>query len=753
MFYIKNIYKKLNKFFKNMVQQIKKGSCAYILCTIFIGFCIINILWPSKTFSDTENRNLSGLPQISATNVISGKFMSEFDSYCDDQLIFRDLWVSLKANMQLLTFKKENNGVYKSKDSYFINKPQYDEKIANKNIETIKKVSAGGGLKVSVAIVPTAYEILTEKLPDNTEDDKLISNLKGLNSGFDGSNVNVIDVYNTLKENKDEYIYYRTDHHQTALGSFLVYKEIAQALELSPYREKDFNITDRADDFLGTNYSKFMIRTNKKDVISQYELKDSKLKSTLTIPEINKEYKSLFVEENLKIKDKYTYYMGGNYSAHIVKTNAGTGKKLVVFKDSYAHSIVPFLANHYAEIHMIDLRYFNDDVFEYMYKNKLSNILVLYNTSNFASDGSLSKLLKQEEISPYGKVRYGYVEYTDKADDSYFNDAVFVGDSLTEGMRMYSGIEGGHFYTKVGVSLYNADSLTDVNGINIFESLKTLNAGKMYIMLGINQELDELNLKNYIKMYGEFIDKVRKVDDDITIYIQAIMPISKGAEKRSSIYAKDILNANKALNRLAIDKCCYYLGVNEIAVDESGYMMEGISPDGIHLSAEKCQQWYDYLKYHRAGYTFNDTKNKALETVKFSGNSKIDCDRIAQDIIKELNFTYNMNKVSNGMIYDIYRIETEKIKSASIYMSSGALADEVAVFELDQNNGLSSEEVRDGISLHIEDRIKQMEGYNPKEVQKLKKAFVYSKDGVIVLCVSQNPETIKTKIDKILSKK
>ncbi len=750
MLYIKNICGKLKIFFLNAVQQIRKGSCAYILCTVFFVFCIINLLWPSNGFSHSENRALSGFPSISAETITNGSFMSDFDAYCDDQLILRDFFVSLKAHVQLLTFKTENNGVYKAKDSYFINKPSYDADISQSNIDAIKNISDGGGLKVSVAIVPTAYQILCDKLPENTADNELISNLNNLNKGFEGSNVNVIDMSKALNQNRDEYIYYRTDHHQTAKGSFLSYTEIAKALGITPYTEKDFKVTEVANNFLGTNHSKFMLAVRNKDSILSYELKQNKPKITLTLPESDKKFDSLYIKENLDKKDKYTYYMNGNHGVHIVNTDVDNGKKLVVFKDSYAHSIVPFLANHYEEIHMIDLRYFNDDVFEYMYKNKLSNILFLYNSSNFASDSSLAKIAEQEKTSPYGEVRYGYVEYTKAVDDAYFADAVFVGDSLTEGMRMYSGINAGEFYTKVGVSLYNADTLCDMYGVNIFESINSINANKMYIMLGINQELDSEHLDGYIKMYGDFIDAVREKNSEITIYIQSVMPVSRKAEQRSGILAQNIQNANKALNRLAIDKCCYYLGVNEIATDEEGYMLDGISPDGIHLSVKKCMEWYDYLKHHTVSYSFENANTAKSQDIKFSGNSKVNCDEIANNIINNLSFTYDMNKVSDGLIYNLYKVKTEFLKSAAVYMSSGAVADEVTVFELDPASGTDENLIRQKITDHINARIDQMEDYNPQEVKKLKNAVVYVKDGVAVLCVCNNPKEAEKKIADIL---
>lgn len=102
---------------------------------------------------------------------------------------------------------------------------------------------------------------------------------------------------------------------------------------------------------------------------------------------------TLYEMENLNKKDKYSVFLGGNHDLVIINTDLkDKNKKLLIIKDSYAHSLVPFLTNHYDEIHMVDLRYFNDNIDEYKKKNNIKNVLILYNGLSFAREQTISKL-------------------------------------------------------------------------------------------------------------------------------------------------------------------------------------------------------------------------------------------------------------------------------------------------------------------------------------------------------------------------
>ena len=95
---------------------------------------------------------------------------------------------------------------------------------------------------------------------------------------------------------------------------------------------------------------------------------------------------SIFNENYLKKKDKYSYFLNGNNAKVVVKTKVENGKKLLVIKDSYAHIMAPFLCQNYEEIHFIDARYYKASIAEYTMQNGITDILFLYNVSNLLTD-------------------------------------------------------------------------------------------------------------------------------------------------------------------------------------------------------------------------------------------------------------------------------------------------------------------------------------------------------------------------------
>ncbi len=103
---------------------------------------------------------------------------------------------------------------------------------------------------------------------------------------------------------------------------------------------------------------------------------------------------SLYDLDKLNGKDKYSVYMGGNNALVEIKTNNKNAGKLLVIKDSYAHSFVPFAVNHYETSYMVDLRYYNGSINDLINDNGITDILILYNVMGFVKDSNISKLVK-----------------------------------------------------------------------------------------------------------------------------------------------------------------------------------------------------------------------------------------------------------------------------------------------------------------------------------------------------------------------
>lgn len=186
--------------------------------------------------------------------------------------------------------------------------------------------------------------------------------------------------------------------------------------------------------------------------------------------------------------------------------------------------------------------------------------------------------------------------------DEYFADAIFVGDSRTEGFMLYSGLKGSRSFTTVGLTVsevFNKKTVT-VNGqkMTISDALATQSFSKVYIMLGIN-ELGWVYPEEYQKQYGKIIDRIREINPDAQIYIQSILPVSAKKDAEGTYINNERIRLyNDLLLELAEEKDVAYVNVAEAVSDESGNLMEDASFDGEHLVPEYCKIWLDYLKTH-----------------------------------------------------------------------------------------------------------------------------------------------------------
>ena len=237
-------------------------------------------------------------------------------------------------------------------------------------------------------LVPNSIYINQDKLPNfaTTYNQKEI--IENFYSKLD-KKIKTIDVTDILIENKDKYLYFKTDHHMTSLGTYLAYTKFCEIANIQAEDLNNFESKIVSTDFLGTFDSKTQIANQEKDQIEIFtnqnnlEIKSAEYDNETT--------KSIFNEDFLTKKDKYSFFLNGNNAKVVVKTKIENSKKLLVIKDSYAHIMAQFLCQNYEEIHFIDPRYYKASLTDYVVQNDITEILFLYNVSNILTDlGMLS---------------------------------------------------------------------------------------------------------------------------------------------------------------------------------------------------------------------------------------------------------------------------------------------------------------------------------------------------------------------------
>lgn len=371
-----------------------------ILALVFIisifGIFFMNIFSKDKNFSEEENRMLAKKPKFSIDRLLEGRYTEKYEKYVEDQFVFRNSWIGVKSTVDKLLGRKEENGVFLSKDGYLI---EDFKKPEEKNLEeTIKAMNNFNekykGINQYALIAPNAVSVLKDKLPKNVpvEDQRVY--IEKLKSSLN-SNIKFIDTYNTLESHKDEYIYYRTDHHWTTLGAYYAFLDAVEEMGLTP-KDNYYDIETVTDEFYGTLYSKSGFKGISPDSIEVYIPKDENDQVLVNYEEEKKKSGSIYNSEKLKEKDKYEVFLEGNHPLVKINTLVNNNKKLLLIKDSYANSFVQFLTPYFNEIVIVDPRYYYGDIDKLISEEGITDLLYLYNANTFFSDNNIAPVLNNE---------------------------------------------------------------------------------------------------------------------------------------------------------------------------------------------------------------------------------------------------------------------------------------------------------------------------------------------------------------------
>ena len=367
--------------------RIFKRLPGVIFMVLLLGLAGKEALSHQRTYSPVEKRELQTRPEISITKVLDGRFQKKYESYLRDQFPGRDHWVSFQTDMELFMGKNEIHNVYIGKNHYLLEhytEKEFDPQQISKNLQALEKFvgKAKQNADVHVMMVPTKSWILREKLPAFAPHYKEQKFYDALQQKLEKEDV-LISVEPVLDAHKEEEIYYRTDHHWTTLGAWYAYEQYTKAvggdLQRAQGKEK-FRCISK--DFYGTTYAKINY-ARQADKIEIYEPAD-KLRVVYNMGE--KKTKTLYDVSFLKTADQYSVFTGGNQAVLEITGGIKNGKTLLLIKDSFANSILPFLAEDYEKLVVVDLRQLNVSGDRLLEMFSPTDILILYNSAQFAQD-------------------------------------------------------------------------------------------------------------------------------------------------------------------------------------------------------------------------------------------------------------------------------------------------------------------------------------------------------------------------------
>ncbi|MBQ3264529.1 MAG: hypothetical protein IJH07_02000 [Ruminococcus sp.] len=378
------------------MKKLYKNLPAIIFACFIVAMLVLFLVLPKKEYSSSEKRYLQQAPAFTFSRLLSGDFGKDFEKYLSDQTAGRNFWVGLSSYYNYAIGNNGSNGIYLCKDGYLVNDPE-DMSGLDRNIGFIEEFAEKTSVKPVVLIAPSTGYVCEDILPAvhrEYTDDAEFEDMKAALPSVDF--VDIRELFKSTYDNGANQIYYKTDHHWTAKGAYTAYSALAQPLGFTAKPESDYKVTEYPD-FYGTTYSSSGFWMTAPDTVEVWDshANDEKSPVTVTITDGDEviEQGGMFFYDHLEEDDKYPIYLDGNHPYTVIKNFAASSdEKLLVVKDSFAHSLVPFLADHFSEIIMVDLRYYTSSVSALIESEGIDRVLVLYSIDNLATDTNLGWL-------------------------------------------------------------------------------------------------------------------------------------------------------------------------------------------------------------------------------------------------------------------------------------------------------------------------------------------------------------------------
>ena len=347
-----------------------------LLVAVWVG--LTGFMWfgPAKESSEAERRPLAQLPELNAETILSGKFMSKFESFTQDQFPARDTFRQLKSLFHYYVLgQKDNNDIYiadgyAAKLEYPLNESGVQSAL--KRFQTVyEKYLADSGSKIYAAVVPDkSYYLAAENNYLTMDYNKLFSMVQ---SGMPWA------TYVDLTDRLSKEDYYRTDTHWRQENLFGVAEKLADTMGVTAPKAEDFDKVLLERPFYGVYYGQAALPMEPENM---YVLQSKLLNACKVYRYDTDSYGAVYDMEKLESKDLYDVFLSGPQSLlRIENPGAKTDKELVIFRDSFGSSLAPLLVQDYAAVTLVDLRYIPSTMLEDKIDFTGKDVLFLYSTT------------------------------------------------------------------------------------------------------------------------------------------------------------------------------------------------------------------------------------------------------------------------------------------------------------------------------------------------------------------------------------
>lgn len=414
---MKNIFKD-KKGFENKTHIVKAISCMAVLCAFaIVGLCF----FARPSYSEAEKRNLTEFPKFTFESFFSGEYFSQISLWYSDTYPLREGMISANSTLQSLYGDREDEFIVPSgndsvtienageierfdkiwiqsdtKTAYeiFINTQSLNDKYADAINQANKKLS---GATVYNMVVPLHYTYkLTDEQIKQAGGSDCVEVIDYIYSRLD-SGIKTVDAHSQLLSHKDEYIYYRTDHHWTALGAYYAYVAFCNAKGITPTSLNDYE-KYTFDGFLGTFYTSTNNKLLEKnpDYVEAFVPKGTnevsvidKQGNSATYPIVRKNTDTYYAAAS----SKYNCFIAGDHPISTIHNpDKNDGSSIVVIKESYGNAFVPFLVDSYEYVYVIDYRYYKGSLVDFVEEKDIDDVLFLNYISTTSTEGKIDQI-------------------------------------------------------------------------------------------------------------------------------------------------------------------------------------------------------------------------------------------------------------------------------------------------------------------------------------------------------------------------
>jgi hypothetical protein len=352
----------------------------WLIGSITLIWLVTLVMHPVSLYSQREKRPLATFPTFSWEALVDGKLTLDIESAINDQFVGRSFWVDLKAMMEAWLGKQENNGILFGKEGTLFKKRLVLPDQASKNLRYLDEfLKLVNDLPVTAMLVPGSDAVMSDRLPQGIPQLDHADLLSRWSQAM-----NLIDLTPTFIESS-ETLYYRLDHHWNLNGAYLAYTVLCEQWGLTAFPLESFTV-ESVNGFKGTYANQGQPGSGDSEKLSfidpdilDYQIGDQR-------------FDRLIDREALKGSDKYAAFLHGNPGlATITVREAEVLRHLIVIKDSYANSLIPFFTAHFDRITVVDLRTFNGSL-QALLNEGADQILYLQNFHQFVEDINVAKL-------------------------------------------------------------------------------------------------------------------------------------------------------------------------------------------------------------------------------------------------------------------------------------------------------------------------------------------------------------------------